>query len=98
MSEENYRNLSLQLADFRKDVDKRLDGMDKRLDGMDKRLDGMDKRLDGMDRRLDGMDRRLDVMEGKMLPAKWMIASVLVPLGAVALAFIGACAVVIFGS
>ena len=77
MSEENYRNLSLQLADFRKDVDSRLDCMDKRLDGMDKRL---------------------DVMEGKMLPAKWMIASVLVPLGAVALAFIGACAVVIFGS
>ena len=70
MSEENYRNLSQQLADFRKDVDVRLDCM----------------------------DRRLDVMEGKMIPARWIIASVLVPLGAVALAFIGACAVVIFGS
>lgn len=77
MSEENYRNLSMQLADFRKDVD---------------------ARFEKVDRRLDCMDKRLDVMEGKMLPAKWMIASVLVLLGAVALAFIGACAVVIFGS
>lgn len=84
MSEENYRNLSQQLADFRKDVDTR--------------FEKVDKRLDGMDLRLDGMDRRLDVMEGKMLPATWIVASVLVPLGAVALAFIGACAVVIFGS
>lgn len=51
-----------------------------------------------MDARFEKVDRRLDVMDGKMLPARWIIASVLVPLGAVALAFIGACAVVIFGS
>ncbi len=51
-----------------------------------------------MDARFEKVDKRLDVMEGKMLPATWIIASVLVPLGAVALAFLGACAVVIFGS
>ena len=77
MSEENYRNLSQQLTEMRKD---------------------MDARFEKVDKRLDGMDGRLDVMEGKMLPATWIVASVLVPLGAVALAFIGACAVVIFGS
>ena len=70
MSEENYRNLSQQLTELRKD----------------------------MDARFEKVDKRLDVMEAKMLPATWMIASVLVPLGAVALAFVGACAVVIFGS
>ena len=91
MSEENYRNLSQQLTEMRED-------MDARFEKVDKRLDGMEVRLDGMEVRLAGMDRRLDVMEGKMLPATWIVASVLVPLGAVALAFIGACAVVIFGS
>ena len=58
----------------------------------------MDARFEKVDKRLDGVDRRLDIMEGKMMPATWIIASVLVPLGAVALAFLGACAVVIFGS
>ena len=58
----------------------------------------MDARFERVDERLDGVDKRLDVMEAKMLPTTWMIASVLVPLGAVALAFLGACAVVIFGS
>ena len=58
----------------------------------------MDARFEKVDKRLDCMDVRLDGMEGKMLPATWIVASVLVPLGAVALAFIGACAVVIFGS
>ncbi len=56
MSEENYRNLSAQLTDLRKDMDARFEKMDWRR----------------------------------------MIASVLVPLSAVALAFVGACAVVIF--
>lgn len=58
----------------------------------------MDARFERVDKRLDGVDKRLDGLEAKMLPATWMIASVLVPLGAVALAFIGACAVVIFGN
>lgn len=45
--------------------------------------------------RLD-VDDRLDNMEAKRIPATWRIASVLVLLSAVAIAFLGACAVVIF--
>ena len=42
------------------------------------------------------LDARLDIMKAKMIPSTWMIASVLVPLSAFTLAFLGACAVVLF--
>ena len=67
MSEENYRNLSQQLADFRKDVDDRFEKVDKRLDGV---------------------DSRFELLESKMVTKSFLIASVIVPLVAINLAFL----------
>ena len=45
MSEENYRNLSAQLTDLRRDMDARLEKMDWRIDSMDKRLGIMEAKI-----------------------------------------------------
>ena len=41
-----------------------------------------------VDSRLDEMNSRLDIMGAKMLPVKWMVASILLPLSTIA---IGVC-------
>ena len=60
MSEENYRNLSQQLTELRKD----------------------------MDARFEKVDGRFELLESKMVTKGFLIASVIVPLVAVNLAFL----------
>jgi len=63
MPDVTLKTLSLQLVEFGKDVDGRLDSMDERFGAMDKRFDAIDQRFDTMDQRFDAMDRRFAAMD-----------------------------------
>ena len=67
MSEENYRNLSQQIGELRKDM--------------------TDLRKD-MDARFEKVDGRFRLLESKMVTKSFLIASIIVPLVAINLAFL----------
>ena len=62
---EDLIRLPHEFEEFKKETNKRFDGIDARLDGHDERFDGIDARFDGVDARFDGVDARFDGVDAR---------------------------------
>ena len=74
MSEENYRKLSEQLTELRKDMDSRFERLESKIDGvkshLEVKLDKIDEDIRGNGK--DGISIRLDRLENsKKLASRW---------------------------